>query len=1613
MADGWVIFERQIVVSRLADRQSVGDERDSPASHAGNYLNPWLHQLKRTPMSEHSVSEIAAGSGLIRGRYEPLVTVGWGGEARVVKALDHQHQRYVALKIRSSRGEGGREQLLREARLLLGLPPHPALPLVREDFFIEDEYIVVMDWVDGTDLGMILRDRGTPGLAPSSVVAYVAEASEALTFLHSQDPPIIHGDVKPRNLILTRGGHVKLVDFGLSSTPGGTFRRAGTPGYRAPELAAGEAPSRASDVYALAATAFTLLSGAPPAGVLPVLAGLEPAQAAQLTEALRLGLATDPERRPATPGELVERLRAGWSATLPTGILTFCLTDIVGSTSLWESNPGAMAQALVRHDELLAQAVEASGGRFVKAMGEGDRTVSVFESASDAVRGAIAGTSALAGEKWPAAITLRVRCGIHTGEAERRSGNYFGPPVNLAARLRAEAEPGEILLSGLAAELVTGQLPADYSLVDLGSHRLRGVQASEQIYAISGPGVTAPVASSDCPYRGLFPFGADDRGLFFGREDIVRSMLNRLSPGILLALVGASGSGKSSVLRAGLVAATEAGEIAGITKTTVIQPGPEPPSGIAADAETLVVVDQFEELYTVCRDADRRNRFIDWLLSLPGPVAIGVRADFYGDLSSDPGLARAVASNHVLLGAMSHSEMRRAVVEPADVAGLRLEPGLVEVILAEVGGAPGTLPLLSHALRATWERREGRTLTIAAYRATGRVASALAQTADTLVATVPPERRWLVRNLFQRLTEIGDGVEDTRRRVPIAEIVPEGSDEELVKALLDRFANARLITIGDGTVEVAHEVLIREWPTLRGWLDEDREGLKQHRRLGDAAQLWDAAGREPADLYRGPRLAAALDWARVHADSLNRLERSFLDASRAEADQERLAQTRSNRRLRAALGGVGALLFVAILLGVLALRSRDQANQERTTAQSKGLAAESTNQLSADPELAVLLAREAVRREATPEAMFALRAALDASTVRRRLPSQPCPALGEGGAPHIVSLPSGRQILETACRHDVTVVDTASGRILRRLPAIASNSSTGDALPLAINARGTELAVATGDGIRVIDPRSGKILYRLGGGTTDVVAFSSDGRLLATHRVHQPLTIWDLRNRRPEVLSTSPHDDYARVLFASGDRKVIVATSTPASTGAVYLYDRATGRLEHRIGDARTAAISADGSRLAVAQVGHGEGSVTLWDPRNFKRLFNVASFAIVNPVSLAFAPEGDELAIGLANGSAGLWSVTERKRIVAFLGGHSSVTGLAVSPDGREVTTAAADGTTKMWSAEGGREVRIPTSHGEPATMAIGHDRVAATFFDGSVGVWNITSGRALSSFSLFHGDVFRAPWLWPAVSPDGSLIAFQRRPDGAVQILNADTRTVVRKFAPQPAYSASFSQDNDRVAVFSLDSAFVASIRSGAVVPIQDARLGASCEGFSVGQTAFSSDGRLLAASTSCDRIGIWDTGDGRLLRVIRNPKTNYSTASLSANGSLVAMGSPDTTASVWSVRTGRRLSVLHGHSGTVVSVAFDPSGTRLASASVDGTVRIWDVAKEQTLRIITGPDYVPEFSTDGHELVVSNHAGTIEVWPSCPACGDVRALLATADAQVTRDFTPQERRDFLTGF
>lgn len=906
---------------------------------------------------------------ILRDRYELLEVVGEGGEGTVVRALDRQHERIVALKIRRMSVPALQSDLFIEARVLLGIPPHPHLPIVREDFFDDGRYVIAMDWVEGTDLDVLLRTEGRPGLPVASVLRWLADAAAALTHLHQQEPSVVHGDLKPANLVLTAGGRVVLVDFGLSSSPTDRGRSGGTFGYSAPELVAGAAPSRASDIYALAATAWALLTGTPPTGVRPEWEGFEPDHAAQLEAAIRRGLATDPSHRPSTPGELVEGIRAGWEATLPTGVLTFCLTDIVGSSKLWESSPAAMARTVVRCDDAIASLIQAHGGRFLQSTADGDATVSAFVSVSQALAAAAEIPSRLQAEACPGGVGVPVRVALHTGETEFRSGRHLGPNLALASRLRELARAGEVIMSGGTADLVAATLPGGWGLVPLGPHRLNEGAAHVPVFALAAPGLVAPTPAVECPYPGLLPFDTADQDRYFGREAAVADVVARLAGGGLVAVIGSSGSGKSSLLRAGVAPHFDLATV--ITPTAVHR--------CPSDGDGLLVVDQFEELFTAI-ETDERRRFVETLLGRSGPVAIGIRADFYGHCGEDPGLAKAVAANQVLLGPMAEGDLRRAIVGPAESSGLSIEPVLVDLLVEEIAGEPGALPLLSHSLLATWQRRDGRRLTLTAYRETGGVRAAIATSADRLILSLAPDDRVLARSLLLRLIQPGDGTDDTRRRADLNELQPP-DDPRRVRELISRLADARLVTVGEGSAEISHEALIREWPQLRTWLDEERDSLRVLSHLRTAANEWDRGGRDPGELYRGARLAATLEWADRSSLSLGLLESAFLDTCRereeSELDEARARarrERRANRRLRGLLTGTALLLVVALVAGFVAVDERRRADQAASSARARAEEAELQRVMSESQvertsrrDVAMLLALEADRLGGRPE----------------------------------------------------------------------------------------------------------------------------------------------------------------------------------------------------------------------------------------------------------------------------------------------------------------------------------------------------------------------------------------------------------------------------------------------------------------------------------------------------------------------------------------------------------------------------------------------------------------------------------------------------------------------
>lgn len=455
--------------------------------------------------------------------------------------------------------------------------------------------------------------------------------------------------------------------------------------------------------------------------------------------------------------------------------------------------------------------------------------------------------------------------------------------------------------------------------------------------------------SGESPYMGLRYFDTSDVGLFYGRETLTNELLTRVQKESFLAIVGASGSGKSSVARAGLIPAwkkenkrdavhvltptarpleslaaslTRGSESVTATSTLMDDMQKEARSlrlyvkkmlSNSGETNLLLVVDQFEEVFTLCKDPVERKAFIENLVSLvdgehhAAQVILTLRADFYHQCAEYEGLRQALEKHQAYIGAMTQDELRQAIIQPAEKNGWDFQPGLVDLILQDVGTEPGALPLLSHALLETWKRRQGRTLTLQGYGEAGGVKKAITQTAESVYDHFSREEQTIARGIFLRLTELGEGAQDTRRRAKLDELA-RSADQETVEKVLKTLTDARLVTTEQDSAEVAHEALIREWGTLRKWLDEDREGLRLHRHLTESASEWERRGREAGELYRGARLIQLQDWVKKQGDMLSPLEKEFVNAS------QNVKKREQQRRVGIAVAGIAILLL--FVLGV-------------------------------------------------------------------------------------------------------------------------------------------------------------------------------------------------------------------------------------------------------------------------------------------------------------------------------------------------------------------------------------------------------------------------------------------------------------------------------------------------------------------------------------------------------------------------------------------------------------------------------------------------------------------------------------------------------------------------
>jgi WD40 repeat protein/DNA-binding SARP family transcriptional activator len=1409
----------------------------------------------------------------------------------------------------------------------------------------------------------------------------------------------------------------------------------------------------------------------------------------------QFGLEPSAETRALYDGLLKGVHAPARSAAVQTaGTVTFLFTDIEESTNLLDKLGDQYASVLAEHHEILRVAIQKWNGYEVAK--QGDAFFVTFGRAQDALQCAADAQRGLAAHSWTHNQPPRVRMGLHTGEPLIASTGYVGMDVHRAARIGDAAHGGQVLLSQTTRDLVMHDLPQGLTIRDLGEHRLKDLKSPTLIYQLIIPGLShdfppirtkftgseAPTAGEP-PFKGLQYFEELDSDLFFGRELLTAKLVNHLSSSQFLSvIIGASGSGKSSLVRAGLIPSLNKGQTlldgtkppegSSEWRVHIITPTAHPLEALAIeltrDSEsvtttstlmddlmqdprslalflirkypkqhTLLVLDQFEELFTLCRDEFEREAFIDNLLTTLNQgerhvtLVLTLRADFYAHLAQYPELRDAVAKQQEYIGPMTTEELRRAIEEPARRGHWAFEPGLVDLILRDVGDEPGALPLLSHALLETWKRRAGHTLTLKGYADAGGVQGAIAHTAESMYQNLSPAEQAITHNIFLRLTELGEGTEDTRRRTTMAELLSHSDDANEVRAVLNRLAEARLITLGEDTVEVAHEALIREWPTLREWLTQDRAGLLLHRQITEAAHEWELLERDAGSVYRGARLAQAREWAILHPNSLNAGERAFIEASneleqREQAEREaqiqreldaakELAETQSRaakqlrRRavfLTGALGLAIVLAVLAIFFGGKANQNAKQAKVERLIATSRELAAAAMSSLEEDPERSILLALKAEATTHTPEAENALhRSILASRTV----------LVVHNGAPvwDVTFSPDGKRFATTSQDKTAKIWDAKTGQLLLTLIG-----HTDQVAGIVYSPDGKRIATTSDDHTaKVWDATTGQLLLTLTGHTGAIrrSAFSPDGTRLVTVSLDETVKVWDALTGKELLTFTDPPVSFGDVAFNPDGHRIAIS----GSDGTVRIWDAATGTeslvlsVASEFGAALLGvAFSPDGKRVAL--VSDGINPVKIWDAATGEVLLSGNLGHAVPPIDIAFSPDGKLAITGGEDQKAKVWDTTTGQVLYTLSGHTQGIIGVAFSPDGAHVATASSDGTARLWDVTPAKELLfIPFAHPEinwNKWLSYNADgtRIVTDYTDSNARIWDAVSGKELMQLGGFTANTGAVQ---PSYSPDGKLIAAGNGED-KILVWDAQTgeqRTTLVGFQGWARHIA-FSPDGTRLASANDNDGTKASKIVGTVTvwDLDSAKALLTMQVSPHGTTsvAYSPDGKyLLTGDWDANGI-IWDANTGNKLFTL--PEQSWVTAvSFSPDGELVATGCFNGIVTLWNALTGKKLLTLKGHSGWVNAVPFSPDGKLIATVANDGTARVWDVATGEnllTLPVDTQGVGGVSFSPDGKRLAVGGYSG-IYVF-TLP----IDEVVELAKSRVTRSLTAEECQQYL---
>ncbi|MFE2110578.1 helix-turn-helix domain-containing protein [Kitasatospora sp. NPDC059463] len=1256
--------------------------------------------------------------------------------------------------------------------------------------------------------------------------------------------------------------------------------------------------------------------------------------------------------------------------------------------------------------------------------------------------------------------------GQHTGQ-EPPGTQEFGTELR---RLRQERGLSLTALSrlvhyskGYLSKIENGGKPATADLAQRCDDVLRADGALLRLLepADSDDPGTAEGDGGPCPYPGSEAFGPHQARWFAGRDGTAAALLERLAERAghgPLALVGASGTGKSSLLMAGLVPALRAGAlrpddgppwrvvvctptahpIAALRTALRTAPPPTGPHGAAggppAEGGLALIVDQFEETFTRCTDARERRAFVRVLHALATArpaalVVLGLRADFGERCLTQPGLAPVTGHGLFPLGAMTAAEVRECITRPAAEAGLRVEPGLVELLLRDLGtdegtgggtdrdidldagldtgldtaeapiGAPGTLPplpLLSQALLATWRKRTGRTLTVDGYLRTGGIRGAITANAERVYTGLAPGDRERARLLLLRLVQVGPEGAGSRRPVPHEELPDPRRDTPVASGgpgagrVLDAFVRARVLTVDRDGVAIAHDALLRAWPRLRGWVHDDRAGLLIHHRLAEAAADWERERRDPAALYRGSRLATARQWARdpVRRAGLTGSQDAFLRAGLEHEERRRREARRRARRERGLLAAVAGLLVVALTAAVLARQQRTAALEQGRAAASRAMAVESARLAAGRPEASMLLADRAFALAPTAEARGAL-LSTQAQPFAGRL-------TGHTGPVNSCAIDPDARLLATAST-DGTV---RLWSLPDRRPVATLTGHNSPVRAVAFSPDGRLLASAGSDGtVRLWDvaQRRSPVVLRGHVGPVRAVAFGADGRTVVSGGADGTVRVWSVvgwdappatdrggaddprTDRTADRTADSKADRTTgrptdRTAFRAGSRPSRAdPTAAPSSSGPGLAPEeppaerRLLVTLDGHDGEVLAVATGPDGRTAASAGADH---TVRLWDTATGTATATLTGHR-GQVLGLALSPDGRTLASAGADRTVRLWDLATRSGTGTLTGHDDDVNALAFAEDGATLATAGGDGTVRLWDVAGRRVTATLGGHTDYVQgVAAGRDGtlLATAGFDRSAVLWDL---GAATLTPHPYAEIWRAVF-----SPDGRTVATAGA-DGAVRLWDVATRgeTAALTGHGSQVLGVAFSPDGRLLATAGAD----ATVRLWDLATLSERARFTGHQG-SVFAVAFSPDGQLLASAGEDRTARLWNVGRLGPEGVLIGHQDFVNSVAFAPDGRTLATGSDDLTVRLWDVADRRPTATLAGHTGAVRTVAFSPDGRTLASGGNDATVRTWDTAGRRAPAVLTGHTGAVRtvaFSPDGRTLAGAGNDGTIRLW------------------------------------